>query len=245
MTLLGSADMKPGSARLAFVVIGFGAVLAWHVIPSASAEPHVQASTPVCAQADDPAAASALNCLTLVAVPDLPTAYGTIQLRPVPSPFGVSATVDGRPRYRLVATIGGLPEPRTLGPYTTYVAWAYTLSLDSAVKLGAVRNGVTDLGELTYPQFRVLVSAEPSAAVKTRGRKLVLRGTSPSARLVAHRDVLQPSAPGALRDPASPAGGDMAAMHASPNESHGSWTMPPMPAGSMSGGMANMIGMVP
>ena len=229
------------------IVIAFGlvAVVGWHVLPADSAESRVQQSAPICAQADDPAAASALNCLTLVPVPDLPTAYGTIQLRPVAGPFGVSATVDGRARYRLAATIGGLPDPRTLGPYTTYVAWAYTLTLDSAVKLGPVRNGIVDLGELTYSQFRILVSAEPSAGVKMRGRKLVLRGTSPSARLVAHRDVLQPSAPGALRDPASPAAGDMTTMHATPNDSHGSWTMPPMPAGSMARGMANMAGMVP
>ena len=204
-----------------------------------------QAGAPTCPASDDPAAASALHCLTLVGVPDLPSANGTIQLRPVPSPFGVSATVDGRPRYRLVATIAGLPEARTLGPYTTYVAWAYTLSLDSAVKLGPVRNGVTELGELTYPQFRILVSAEPTSAVTTRGRKLVLRGTSPSARLLAHRDVLQPSAPGALRDPVSPTAGNMTAMHASPNASHDSWAMPPMPAASMSRGMANMTGLVP
>ena len=228
----------------ALVVLGFVAVAAQ--VFSAAVEPSVQASAPICAQADDPAAASALNCLTLVPIPDLPAAHGTIQLRPVPGPFGVSATVDGRPRYRLVATIGGLPEPRTLGAYTTYVAWAYTLSLDSVVKLGPVQNGVVDLGELTYPQFRVLVSAEASSAVKTRGRKLVLRGTSPSARLVAHRDVLQPSAPGALRDPVTrSATGDMAAMHGSPNDSLGSWKMPPMPAGSMGRGMANMTGMVP
>src|SRR4029077_3957064 len=36
---------------------------------------------------------------------------------------------------------------------------------------------------------------------------LVLRGTSPSARLLAHRDVLQPSAPGALLDTARGSGG--------------------------------------
>ena len=59
------------------------------------------------------------------------------------------------------------------------------------------------------PQFRILVSAERSRDVRERGRKLVLRGTSPSARLMAHRDVVQPSAPGALRDAPPPAAGDM------------------------------------
>jgi FtsP/CotA-like multicopper oxidase with cupredoxin domain len=224
---------------------GLAIIAGWMLLAAVLVASRAQVLAPVCATSDDPAAASALNCLTLVSVPDLPAARGTIQMRPVPGPFGVSVTVDGRPRYRLVATIAGLPEARTLGPYSTYVAWAYTLSLDSAVKLGPVRNGVTDLGELTYSQFRILVSAEPAATVTTRGRKLVLRGTSPSARLIAHRDVLQPSAPGALRDPVSPLAGNMPAMHASPNESHDSWMMPPMPAGSMGRSMANMAGLVP
>jgi FtsP/CotA-like multicopper oxidase with cupredoxin domain len=228
------------------VAIGLAAAVAWHVLPADSAEPRVQASAPVCAPADDPGAASALNCLTLIAVPDLPAAYGTVQLRPVPGPFGVSTSSFGRPRYRLVATVGGLPDPSSLGPYSVYVAWAYTLALDDEVKLGPVRNGVVDLGEVNYPQFRILVTAEPSAAVTTRGRKLVLRGTSPSARLVAHRDVLQPSAPGALRDAPPTTTADMATMHGSPNATHGSWVMPPMPMGSMVGrGMANMAGLVP
>jgi len=122
---------------------------------------------------------SPLNCLTLFPTPDL-AASGTIALRPVPSPFGVAVTVDGRPRYHLVADIARLPDPHSLGSYSAYVAWAYTLGLDSAVKLGPVRNGRVDLGELDYVQFRVLISAERSRDVVTRSGRLVLRGTSPS-----------------------------------------------------------------
>ena len=182
--------------------------------------------------------------MTLVAVPELQMTSAVIQLRPAATPFGVAVHADGRPRYRLVASIAGLPSPQSLGGYTTYVAWAYTLSLDGAVKLGVVRNGVVGLGELSYPQFRVLVSAERSPDVTTRGGKLVLRGTSPSARLIAHRDLVQPSAPGALRDAAQPPG-DMAAMHASPNVSHAGWTMPPMRPGRMGPSMPGMRGLVP
>ena len=108
-----------------------------------------QAAAPSCATGDDSAATAALNCMTLVPVPDLPAAHATIQLRPVASPFGVAVRVDGRPRYRLIATFGGLAPPRSLGPYAVYVAWAYTLSLDSAIKLGPVMNGVVDLGEIS------------------------------------------------------------------------------------------------
>ena len=183
--------------------------------------------------------------MTLVPVPELQTTSAVIQLRPAATPFGVAVHADGRPRYRLVASIAGLPSPQSLGEYTTYVAWAYTLSLDSAVKLGVVRNGVVSLGELSYPQFRVLVSAERSSDVSTRGGKLVLRGTSPSARLMAHRDLVQPSAPGALRDAVPAAPGDMPAMHAAPNVSRARWTMPPMRPALMSSSMPGMRGLVP
>jgi len=183
--------------------------------------------------------------MTLVPVPELQTTSAVIQLRPAATPFGVAVHADGRPRYRLVASIAGLPSPQSLGEYTTYVAWAYTLSLDRAVKLGVVRNGVVSLGELSYPQFRVLVSAERSSDVSTRGGKLVLRGTSPSARLMAHRDLVQPSAPGALRDAVPAAPGDMPAMHAAPNVSRARWTMPPMRPALMSSSMPGMRGLVP
>lgn len=177
---------------------------------------------------------AALNCLTLYPTPDLAVASGEVSLLPVRSPFGVAVTVDGSPRYHLVATIAGLPDPQSLGGYKTYVAWAYNLALDSAVKLGTVRNGRVDLGELDYVQFRILISAERSVSVASRTGRLVLRGTSPSARLMAHRDVLQPSALGALRDAAvDPSGVAMAGhdmSHPSPLDGSLRWSMPPMPA---------------
>lgn len=203
-----------------------------------------QGAVPACAPGDDPNAAAVLNCMTLVPVPELQAVSAIVQLRPAASPFGVAVLPDGRPRYRLVATIAGLPNASMLGDFTTYVAWVYTLSLDSEIKLGVVRNGVVELGEISYPQFRILVSAEKSANVTERGRKLVLRGTSPSARLIAHRDVIQPSAPGALRDPTAPRPADMAGMHA-PNATHGEWSMPPMPANMAGRGMMGMDGLTP
>ena len=202
-------------------------------------------SAPACAPVDDPTASAVLNCMTLVPVPELPMASAIIQLRPPATPFGVAVHPDGRPRYRLVATVSGLPSPAALGAFTSYVAWAYTLSLDSAIKLGSVRNGMVELGELSYPQFRILVSAEPSASVTTRGGRLVLRGTSPSARLMAHRDLVQPSAPGALRDPVVTPRGDMPAMHSAPNAVDGAWTMPPMPPSPTGGSMMRMAGLLP
>ena len=172
---------------------------------------------------------SSLNCLTLFPTPDLP-ASGTIALRPVPSPFGVAVTVDRRPRHHLVADIAGLPDPHSLGPYGAYVAWAYTLGLDSAVKLGPVHNGRVDLGELDYVQFRILISAEWSRDVARRSGRLVLRGTSPSARLLAHRDLTTPVSPGVPRDAAPTSVGPMApGMEHDAMSSTASWRMAPMP----------------
>jgi len=212
---------------------------------AAAAQAGAKAGAPACAAGDDPAASSVLNCMTLVPVPDLPAASAVVHLRPVPSPFGVAVHADGRPRYRLVATVAGLPDPRSLGDYSTYVAWAYTLSLDSAMKLGPVTNGVVSLGEIAYPQFRVLITAERSPDVTERGRRLVLRGTSPSARLIAHRDLVAPAAPGAARD-ARPAANDaMAGMHGSAHGASEAWSMPPMPAWMSGRGMAGMRGVQP
>lgn len=115
-------------------------------------------------------------------------------------------------RYNLVATVEGLPAPASLGDYTTFVAWAYTASLDSAKKLGVIRNGRTELGELSYMQFRIIVTAERSSNVTVRSGLIVLRGTSPSMRLVAHRDLKLPLAPGLLPDP--PASAAMRTSHA-------------------------------
>jgi FtsP/CotA-like multicopper oxidase with cupredoxin domain len=77
---------------------------------------------------------------------------------------------------------------------------------------------------------------------------LVLRGTSPSARLLAHRDIVQPSAPGALRDSAS-ASSVMPVMHDMPNAGGNTrggtrlaWTMPPMSRRmSMMPGMTGLV----
>lgn len=133
-------------------------------------------------------------CSELVAVPDLRRARGVLQLTPVVSPFGVAVDSAGRQRLRLTLIVQDLPRPATLGAYTAYVAWAYSLSMDGEVRLGEVRNGRSPLGEVPthLAQFRVLVSAERNAQARTRSGKLVMRATSPSALLLAHRDAMTP-----------------------------------------------------
>jgi suppressor of ftsI len=168
-----------------------------------------------------------IHCIELIAPPDLRGIAGTLELQPVAGVSGVEVTVDGAPRYRLVARISGLPKASSLGAYTGYVAWAYTVTMDSAIKLGVVRNGRVPLGEIAREQFRVLITAEPSVSVGERSGRIVLRGTSPGARLLAHRDLMQAVAPGV------PLSGDHV---------HGaSWPMPPMVPGSMTmPGMAHL-----
>ncbi len=189
-----------------------------------------------CESPDARRAAVELYCAALIPTPDLPSASGALRLRPVTTQFGVSVTPDGHPRRLLTARIAGLPDPKSLGDYSAYVAWVTPLSMDTVVRLGEVRNGVTELGEVTLEQYRILVSAERSARVGRREGRLVLRGTSPGVRLLAHRDLTQPSSPGGVRDDGATqgaSGGDAMAGHAmhgaNAGAAAGDWRMPPMP----------------
>lgn len=129
-------------------------------------------------------------CADLIPVPTLRGASGILEMHGLPTPFDVSVTRDGNYIYSLTALVDGLPEPSTLGDYTVYVAWATNLLVGNPKRLGVVTNGRVDLGTLDYDQFRVLISAEPSADVQDRTGPLVLRGTSPSAQAQQHQDLL-------------------------------------------------------
>ncbi|HEY2378760.1 MAG TPA: multicopper oxidase family protein [Gemmatimonadaceae bacterium] len=137
----------------------------------------------------DPAPAGALvpsrdlYCLSLVASPDFVGVSGRVELGRLPGPFTIAVTADGRIRYAATIRIAGLPEPSSLGRYTTYVAWLATPVMYPVVRLGAVKNGDTKLPEIALDKFVVLVTAERSAMVKEPGGRIVLRGESPSSRL--------------------------------------------------------------
>ncbi|HUF29145.1 MAG TPA: multicopper oxidase domain-containing protein, partial [Gemmatimonadaceae bacterium] len=152
------------------------------------------------------------------------TANGTAELLPVPSPFGLSVSRDGSPRWNVALTLDSLPDPRTLGPYTVYVAWAVTPGLNLEVKLGTVGNGRTVRGRVAFDQFLLLVTAETDSAVPRRGGLLVLRGGSASTRM-------QPDDMAFLLTGMIP-GDDAAAGHGE-HAAHGTadssgWTLPPM-----------------
>ena len=168
-----------------------------------------------------PDGAPGLHRIALYPTPDLAPAEGTAFLRWDPSPFGVSVTRDGNQRYRLALEIRGLPAPASLGDYRAYVAWATTPVMDPVVRLGAVGNGsFPDLGVVAFDKFVILVSAEPSADASTRAGPLVLRGASPSTRILPDNHLMVPvSGTGE----SGAAGMDHAAMAAFPG-----WPHPPM-----------------
>src|SRR5688572_1991913 len=58
-----------------------------------------RAATDVCASRTSPAAALDLYCIDLVPTPDFSSVSGAVELRRVPTPYGVSVTADGRHRW--------------------------------------------------------------------------------------------------------------------------------------------------
>ena len=169
--------------------------------------------------------ASDLNCIDLFSTTRGGDAAGVIELRRPWSPYGVTVTPDGRHRHELVAWLTRLPEPSSLGPYTTYVAWATPLALDPVVRLGEVENGRNELGEVAFNKYLVWVTAEASADVTERAGPLIVRGRSPSSRMEAHDLMaLAPSAEEGMSmgGPAGMPGMDEMA------DVHDTWAMPPM-----------------
>jgi suppressor of ftsI len=124
-----------------------------------------------------------LYCLVLVASPDIEGVSGQLELGRAPGPFTIDVTATGRTRYAPTIALSGLPDPATLGHYTTYVAWVATPVMYPIVRLGAVGNGSHKLPPIDLDKFVVLVTAERTATGKEPAGRVVLRGESPSTRL--------------------------------------------------------------
>ena len=153
----------------------------------------------------DGAASRDLYCIELVPSPGIAGVAGVVELALQPSPFSPAVTTDGRLRFEPRITLSGLPDPSSLGDFSTYVAWAMDPTMFPFMKLGEVGNGTTDLASIDLNKFVVLVSAERSADVADREGRLVLRAQSPATRMqpadmlefvlgVARGDVPPPSA---------------------------------------------------
>ncbi|HEU4990108.1 MAG: hypothetical protein KGL93_06825 [Gemmatimonadota bacterium] len=121
--------------------------------------------------------------IALFNTPQSPSATGQARLVFAPGVMDVAVTADGRARYDARVTIAGLPAPRTLGPYTAYVAWAVTPDLTQWHRLGAVHNGVSMVGTADFNKFLLVITAEASAAPEAHHGPVVLHGTSPSGWL--------------------------------------------------------------
>jgi outer membrane protein OmpA-like peptidoglycan-associated protein len=95
-----------------------------------------------------------------------------------------AATADGKVQVeyqngnaRISAQVKALPDPASLGPYTTYVLWAVTPDgrANNQGVIGGIEGGK---GELTTqygaPQFALIVTAEPHFAVTIPSTMIVL-----------------------------------------------------------------------
>jgi hypothetical protein len=121
--------------------------------------------------------------IPLFATPRAPMARGEARLVYAASPFGVAVTADGRARYDVQITAAGLPEPRSLGTYGAYVAWATTPDLSRWVRLGTVTNGTTTVGHIDLNKFLLVITAESDSTPVKHAGPTVLHGTSPSGWL--------------------------------------------------------------
>ena len=109
--------------------------------------------------------------------------------------FDVAVDADGHLLQDLRVTVGGLPDPATLGPYSSYVAWATTPALDPVARLGRVSNGRNTTGRVAFNKFLLLVTAEASPPGERWRGKIVLRGNSPSGLMQPHAIRMLPAQP--------------------------------------------------
>jgi suppressor of ftsI len=162
--------------RTLTVVLPLALTLAVGPAPAAALQRPCEAQAPLGPSRD-------LYCMELIPAPGIAGVSGRVEFGYAPGPFTVAVAPDGRSRFRLTLSADGLPSPSGLGSYRAYVAWIAPPTMDSVVRLGAVRNGKTLLGEVDLEKFTFLVTAERSArAAEPKGR-VVLRGQSPATRL--------------------------------------------------------------
>ncbi len=168
-----------------------------------------------------------LYCIELLPAADIERGSGIARLVQPSTPFGIAVSASGQMQYSIVFTLRDLPDLDSLGPYTTFVAWATTPQLRPLTKLGVVTDGTSRLGLVDYDRFLIMITAERSAdAVEPTGR-MVLRGTSAAVRMQPHDMAFLLSGlieqKDSLPAAAAHAGHDMPGA-----SSPGGWTPPPM-----------------
>jgi hypothetical protein len=129
------------------------------------------------------AAAAGPFDIPLFNTPKAPDAHGNARLVYAASPFGVAVTADGHASYDVQVDASGLPDPATLGGFSTYVAWAASTDLSQWARLGVVKNGNSTVGHVEMNKFLLVITAESIATSPTHAGPTVLHGTSPSGWL--------------------------------------------------------------
>jgi hypothetical protein len=118
--------------------------------------------------------------IILLPTPQAPAAQGSARLVFAESPFGIAVTADGRASYDVQVTASGLPDPASLGAFSSYVAWEVSTDLKHWHRLGAVANGTTTVGRAEMNKFILVISAEGAASPAAHAGPTVLHGISPS-----------------------------------------------------------------
>lgn len=121
--------------------------------------------------------------IALLATARAPTAEGHARLVYAASPFGIAVTQDGRARYDIQVTAANLPAPRSLGGYSSYVAWVVSTDLAEWKRLGTVTNGQTTVGQAEINKFLFVITAEADSSTTTHTGPTILHGHSPSGWL--------------------------------------------------------------
>jgi suppressor of ftsI len=172
-----------------------------------------------------------LYTIELIATPELQRFSAVAELRPPASPFTAPVTTEGVHRYDVFITADSLPDPASLGNFSTFVVWAAPPSLRPMIKLGELKRGAhrnVRVGGVAFNRFMVFISAEPHVRVNQPSGVFILRGLSPSMRLGAAH-VVQSRAP--------------AEEHAVHGGSK--WEMPPLHARASAMYMPALHGLVP
>ena len=124
-----------------------------------------------------------LYCIFLASRPGLEYMSGHLELRTPHTPFGVAVNPAGNHLYEGVLTLEGLPDPAVLGDYNHIVAWLATPLFDRITNLGPVTNGTHRIGEISLNKFMIMITAEMRPDAPEWEGRLLLRATSPSARM--------------------------------------------------------------
>ncbi len=224
--------------------------------PAAAQEgPGAVPSPPFCGVTSLPDGApdADLHCVELLPRFEFQGAAGWGEMRPAPSPFGVPVDADGVLRWVVEVRATGLPAPERVAPgASALVAWATGPNLVPEIRLGQLTEGRAARGEVALDKFRILVTAEADPAAPERTGPIVLRGDSPSMRMLPHDDPWLYTTPdpsghphahgGAAHGDHGHAGHGAPAPAAATEGGELAWRMPPMhPKVPMPPGLAHLV----